>query len=261
VLPWFAFGGCAAIVSLFAHEIRGNFNGGTASEIVIRSLLDATWIPALVLSVVWLFVFGKSRWALQNFWTGLVFSSLICLISVEVINLDRMTKGPEITLDQSEVVYGTPEQVEVGLWLKTHTSKNDIMATNHFCGDACSGASWFANDISKLDSTLNFPSSVTGYGGFNFWLSLYSERRFFVEGSRFLLMNGMSRDVLLSRMNASLSFANEPSEIVLQSLVSSGVSHFVVDKQSTTLRDWENFAAKLFENRTFIVLQLHDQNS
>ena len=261
VLPWIAFGVCAAIISLFAHEMRGNFNGGTASEIVIRSLLDATWIPALVLSVVWLFVFGKSRWALQSFWTGLIFSSLVCLITVEVINLDRMTKGSEITLDQSEVVYGTPEQVDVGLWLNANTSRDDIMATNHFCGEACSGASWFSNDISKLDSTLNFPSSATGYGGFNFWLSLYSERRFFVEGSRFLLMNGMSRDVLLSRMNASLSFANEPSETVLQSLVSSGVSHFVVDKQSTTLRDWGNFASKLFENKTFIVLQLHDQNS
>ena len=180
---------------------------------------------------------------------------------MEVINLDRMTKGSEITLDQSEVVYGTPEQIDVGLWLKANTSMQDIMATNHFCGEACSGASWFSNDISKLDSTLNFPSSPTGYGGFNFWLSLYSERRFFVEGSRFLLMNGMSRDVLLSRMNASLSFANEPSGIVLQSLVSSGVSHFVVDKQSTTLRDWGNFASELYENETFIVLQLHAQNS
>jgi hypothetical protein len=47
---------------------------------------------------------------------------------VEVINLDRMTKGSEITLDQSEVVYGTPEQVDVGLWLKANTSMDDIMA-------------------------------------------------------------------------------------------------------------------------------------
>jgi hypothetical protein len=35
-----------------------------------------------------------------------------------------------------------------------------------------------------------------------------------------------------------------------------GVDYFVIDKQSTTVRDWGEAASKLYENKIFVVLKL-----
>jgi len=59
-------------------------------------------------------------------------------------------------------------------------------------------------------------------------------------------------------MNVALAFANEPSDTSLSSLQDFGVDYFVIVKQSTTQRDWGLTTSKLYENDTFIVLQVSD---
>ena len=170
--------------------------------------------------------------------------------------LDRLTKGPELTASESATAIGTTDEIAVGQWLRTNTEKSSLIATNHFCGPACSGADWFENDYQRLNDTYIFPESPTGYGTFNFSLSDYAERRFLIEGARFLLVNGMPREDVRVRMNAALAFANEPDGESLGSLQNFEVDYFVIYKQSTTKRDWGLLASKLYENDTFVVLKL-----
>ena len=66
----------------------------------------------------------------------------------------------------------------------------------------------------------------------------------------------MPREDVRERMNVALAFANEPSNTSLSSLQDFGVDYFVVDKQSTAQRDWGLSTSKLYENNTFVVLEL-----
>jgi hypothetical protein len=209
----------------------------------------------LSLIVYGLFRFGKNG-KKQSFLILFIVAELMCFTSINAMLLDRLTKGPELSVEESATAIGTTDEITVGKWLRTNTDKSSLIATNHFCGPACSGADWFENDYLRLNDTYIFPASPTGYGTFNFILSNYAERRFLIEGARFLLVNGMPREDVRERMNATLAFANEPSEASFGSLQNFGVDYFVIDKQSTTQRDWGLTTSKLYENDTFIVLEL-----
>ena len=247
----------AGLLGLLTHRAVAYFNGGTVKEILIRSILQSHWVAALLLAFVsyGLFRLGRDR-KKHPFLILFVVAELMCFASINVMLLDRLTKGSELTASESATAIGTTDEIAVGRWLRTNTDKLSLIATNHFCGPACSGADWFENDYLRLNDTYIFPTSPTGYGTFNFILSDYSERRFLIEGARFLLVNGMPREDVRKRMNVSLAFANEPSEASLGSLQNFGVDYFVIDKQSTTRRDWGTMAPKLYENDTFVVLGL-----
>ena len=247
----------AGLLGLLTHRTVAYFNGGTANEILIRSILQSHWVGALFLSLIayGLFRIGKNG-KKQSFLILFIVAELMCFTSINVMLLDRLTKGPELTASESATAIGTNDEIAVGRWLRTNTDKSSLIATNHFCGPACSGADWFENDYLRLNGTYIFPASPTGYGTFNFILSDYAERRFLIEGARFLLVNGMPREDVRERMNAALAFANEPNEASLGSLQNLGVDYFVIDKQSTTQRDWGMMTSRLYENDTFVILEL-----
>ena len=247
----------AGLLGLLTHRSVAYFNGGTANEILTRSILQSHWVSALLFSFIayGLFRFSKNG-KKQSFLILFIVAELMCFTSINAMLLDRLTKGPELSVEESATAIGTTDEITVGKWLRTNTVKSSLIATNHFCGPACSGADWFENDYQRLNDTYIFPESPTGYGTFNFILSDYAERRFLIEGARFLLVNGMPREDVRERMNVALAFANEPSEASLSSLQAFGVDYFVIDKQSTTQRGWGLTTSKLYENDTFIVLKL-----
>jgi hypothetical protein len=247
----------AGLLGLLTHRSVAYFNGGTANEILIRSILQSHWVSAMLLSLIayGLFRVGKAKKS-HSFLILFLVAEIMSFAAIEVVLLDRLTKGPELTASESATAIGTTDEIAVGQWLRTNTEKSSLIATNHFCGSACSGADWFENDYQRLNDTYIFPESPTGYGTFNFILSDYAERRFLIEGARFLLVNGMPREDVRERMNVALAFANEPDGVSLGSLQNFEVDYFVIDKQSTTKRDWGLLASKLYENDTFVILKL-----
>jgi hypothetical protein len=247
----------AGLLGLLTHLTVAYFNGGTANEILIRSILQSHWVSALLFSLIayGLFRFGKAR-KKHPFLILFLVAEIMSFASIEVALLDRLTKGPELTASESATAIGTTDEIAVGRWLRTNTEKSSLIATNHFCGPACSGADWFENDYLRLNDTYIFPESPTGYGTFNFILSDYAERRFFIEGARFLLVNGMPKEQVRERMNLVLEFANTPDAGNLRSLQENGVGYFVVDKESTSVQNWKDFATTRYENETFLVLDL-----
>ena len=247
----------SGLLGLLTHRTVAYFNGGTANEILIRSILQSHWVGALLLSLIayGLFRVGKAKKS-HSFLILFLVAEIMSFAAIEVVLLDRLTKGPELTASESATAIGTTDEIAVGQWLRTNTDKSSLIATNHFCGPACAGADWFENDYQRLNDTYIFPESPTGYGTFNFILSDYAERRFLIEGARFLLVNGMPREDVRERMNVALAFANEPDGVSLGSLKNFEVDYFVIDKQSTTQRDWGLTTLKLYENDTFVVLKL-----
>ncbi len=251
----FAF--LAGITGIASQQLVSYFNGGTANEILIRSFLKSHWVTALLLTIIWFAILKLVNLDRKiPFIVAFVAAELLSFASVEAMNLDRLTKGSELGVEEASTALGTNDEIFVGTWIRNNTELSAIIATNHFCGAACSGENWFENDFKNLDDSYIFPSSPTGYGTFNFILSVYAERRFFVEGSRFLLVNGMPKELVRERMNLVLEFANTPDSENLRLLQEKGVSYFVVNKESTSVRNWKDLATTRYENETFIVLEL-----
>jgi hypothetical protein len=233
------------------------FNGGTANEVLIRSFLKSHWVSALLLTIIWFAILKLMKIDRRiPFIVAFITAELLAFAWVEAMNLDRLTKGPELRVEEASTALGTTDEISVGIWIRNNTELPAIIATNHFCGAACSGENWFENDYQNLDDSYLFPPSPTGYGTFNFILSAYAERRFFIEGARFLLVNGMPKEQVRERMNLVLEFANTPDAGNLRSLQEKGVDYFVVDKESTSVQNWKDFATTRYENDTFLVLEL-----
>ena len=65
-------------------------------------------------------------------------------------------------------------------------------------------------------------------------------------------LNKVSSD----RYDLSLDFAQHPNTQLLRALKSYNVSWFVIEKQSTTVTDWNEFGQIVFENADYKVLKL-----
>jgi hypothetical protein len=247
----------AGITGIASQQLVSYFNGGTANEILIRSFLKSHWVSALLLTIIWFAILRMVNLDRKiPFVVAFVTAELLAFASVEAMNLDRLTKGSELGVEEASTALGTTDEISAGTWLRDNTDLSTIIATNHFCGTACTGQNWFEDDFNNLDDSYIFPPSQTGYGKDNFVLSVYAERRFFVEGARFLLVNGMPKELVRERMNLVLEFANAPDSGNLRLLQEKGVDYFVVSKESTSVRNWKDLATTRYENETFLVLEL-----
>jgi len=251
-----AISACAG--GIVAHRMISRFNGGTQNEVLIRSLLLSHWLVALALTIVWYVLQKFLKSAMRHhFVIGFLVAELLCFAGVEGMLLDRLTKGAELTTAESFVALGTKDEISAGTWLRHHTPERAIIATNHFCGIQCFGPDWFENDYKNLDDTYLYPQSPTGYGGFDFILSDYAERRFLIEGSRFLLVNGMPRQEVRERMKAVLDFANNPNTNTLEQLMTQGVDYFALEKKASKATDFDQFGTSVFENNSYLIIQLN----
>ena len=245
---------------VFAYAIQAlqiRSNGGGQNPILFRALLAAHWIPALLIALIWFSFQVNLRKKSKNLLLfAVVIAELTFFATIGFQTRTQLTKGSELTQDQSAIAIGTPDQIDVGIWIREHTPDNAILASNYFCENACHGANWFEDDFKLLDATFNFPPSPNGYGSFDMTLPLYAERRFLIQGSRFLLFNGMDRDEIRARMSTTLQFANDPNPKSFVNIRNAGVKYFVVDRKATDQDSWEPFANELYRNNTFIVLEL-----
>jgi hypothetical protein len=156
-------------------------------------------------------------------------------------SLTHPVRGTELDPLASDVAFGTVAEIKVATWIKENTDRSDLIASNHFCGEACTGPSWW--EERKCQS------------GVNFYLPIYSERRYLVQGT----VLGTCPDPpgwLNDRMQLSLAFANDPSSGTRQDLQSYGVVYFVVDLSATSFTEWERIAKIEYNSMNFLVLNL-----
>ena len=226
-----------------------------------RSLLAASWIPVLVVIIVQSLIRRlKSRETVILSSASLLVSMSVCAtVSTAVLQINRLPKGPDLRPTDSVIAEGTIGQREVGRWIKLNTPPDAIVATNHFCGSPCTGSSWFERDLDLLGDQLLPPPTETQFGGSDFFLVLYSERRYLLQAPSYLISAGVQKDELITRMRASIEFAATPGTTTLAALHSYGVTYFVADKRAMTMVDFSEVGVSVFENSEFLVIQLRSQ--
>ena len=240
------------------QALQITYNGGGQNLILVRSILAAHWLPSLFIVIIWFVFQNNVRKNIRHlFLFAVITAEITFFATISFQTMTDLTKGPELTQSEASVAIGTPDQIDVGIWIRKHLPENVILASNYFCENACRGADWFENDFKLLDTTFNFPPSPNGYGSFDMILPLYAERRFLIQGSRFLLVNGMDRNEIRQRMSATLQFANNPNNETLSIIEKYGVTYFVIDQRATDQKTWGPNAIEIYRNNTFIVLELN----
>jgi hypothetical protein len=245
------------LVSYGIQALQVRSNGGGQNPILARALLSSHWIPSFFVALIWcLFQPNIRRNVKHLLLVATIIAELSFFAKISFQSRSQLTKGPELTQEQASIAIGTPDQIDVGRWIRENVTPNALLASNYFCENACDGMNWFEDDFKLLDETFNFPPTPNGLGSFDMILPLYAERKFLIQGSRFLLVNGMDRDEIRGRMKATLDFANNPTSLALKSLSDYGVSYFVVDTNATNCKSWLPFAEKIYANSSYTVLRL-----
>jgi len=254
----------AVTIGVLIERLRPLVNGGTDREVLARSVLSAAWIPALIVTLLVAAhrnVYSRKTTSIVAMAMSVVTVGVLSGVSITMINFDRLSKGPDIADSGAEIAIGRETQREVGEWIRRNVPTDAVLASNHFCGRACAGSDWFSRDLSVMGDGFQLGSTSTGYGGSDFFLVIYSDRRFLVQSPTYLLTAGVAPDVLAERIELSTRFAENPAPESVSRLLDAGVSYFVVDKRSTRERDFSGAGDVLHENAEFIVVRLRTQRA
>jgi len=239
---------------LATYYLLENLNSGGRIVMFGRVVASAHWILLAVIGIFWfIYYVGKPRKPPRMMTLlSLVLAAAICTSTVvTAIDLYRTARQPNMPASIAESVIGTPDEIAAGRWMESNLPIDAIIASNHFCGrEKCFGSNWFNEQVNL--TTSNF-------GGSNFLLPAYSERRFLIQGPRFLWGLNNPPAWAIDRMNATLNFANSPNEHSLMALRKFDVEYFVVDLESSAQRTWMPFGRLLYQNPSFAILQLIDK--
>jgi len=259
----------AGVASGFASiYLPDNFVSGGRVHMFGRAVASSHWIPLVVMGGLWLIYKASRHKKLPRI--AIVLSLILAggisaSATVTAYDFFSSARQPNMSASAAESFIGTPDEIAAGGWIKSEVPVDAIIASNHFCGpEKCFGSDWFNEQVDFFRNNPKLLKYNTGngfikFGGSNMVLPAYSERRFLIQGPKFLWGLNNPPPWAIDRMNATLRFANSPSERSLIALRKFGVQYFVVDLESTAQRTWTPYGKLLYQNPSFAILQLIDE--
>lgn len=223
---FFSFG---AVFGAVGIHIAESFNGGSFRDIAAMALGKSNLLLLIVfplLCIAFPSTRSHSRVSMPNFSVPLLLVFLCgAVVGQGLVDMRRPIRGPELSESEFAIAIGTESEHEVGLWLKNNTPTQSIIASNH-----------------GIDNT-------------NFMLPLFSERRFLIQGPRFVGGNQISKSVL-TRIALTKNFVSDLSKLNMRALIDEGVDYFVIDLRLSKLRQMTSDLKPIFESNEFLVLNL-----
>jgi hypothetical protein len=164
---------------------------------------------------------------------------VLCFIPLVVPPKSFIVSGLASSHLRSDVEWsiGTKEVERVGKWLGANTKESSIIVTNYFCsGDlSCSSSNWWQMQIEYVkqhpafyNEGCSFCNPDTLFGGADYSLAAYSDRRFLILGPRFQSGLGMPSEIVRDRVQISLDIVSELTKGKAPSVHLADVSHAVV---------------------------------
>ena len=271
----FSFVGLVAGVA--SYYLLEHLNSGGRTAMFGRAIANAHWILIAVIGLSW-FVFDtrkpKEIPRIMTLLSLILVGEIVASTTVAAIDLYQTARQPHTSASNVESVIGAPDEIAAGDWISSNLPINTIIASNHFCDPKeCFGPNWFNEQVDHFRKNADLLKnewqgefglencSECGselFGGTNFILPAYSNRRFLIQGPRFLWGLSVPPEWAIDRMNATLGFVNNPTENTLMALRKFDVEYFVVDRQATARKSWAPFGSVLYQNQSFAILQLAD---
>jgi hypothetical protein len=218
--------------ALFLFIIRNRLN--------LRSTVKTHWLPLIPVSI-------------------LVFLSFVEPLAHTIKGQIASRKSQQ----NVEAVVGDKLVQEIGNWLKNNSDRSSIIASNSFCGDnECVGQFWFTQQLQLFRSEPDILSGLCSrcnvnslFGGANFLLADYSDRRFLIQGPRFLFGFSYPPNWVIEKMDFSLSFPALSDEQKMIKMETFGVDYFVIDKIASPMRTYISPNLIVFQNLKFIIIK------
>ena len=147
-------------------------------------------------------------------------------------------------------------------WISKNTKTSAIFATNDFCG----GVSKTCNSDTDWDALLNFSMKCSQFtvlrtdkcnaGGYAL-LTAVVHRRFLAGNYYVGISDGSAiKPWVVKRVLDSVNFAKSPSDETLTALKDSNVSWYLVRRDLTSNKDFEQFGTIRYSNSSYLVIEL-----
>ena len=212
-----------------------------------------TLIVAGFLTVLLLFIFSrmarrptphKAIKSICSIWVVVGISISIGVFAIQTQRNPILAKIYGDSVAKVDVI--TKTHLSVAQWINKNTSKDSLIATNYFCTDL---ASEFTNISTRSDLDCFTRNSLP-------WLSAFGHRKIYIEAP--LFVGGLNINKLQSeRYMDSISFASLQDEGSYKNLIQNDVGWFVLDRQQSSLKSFEQFARIRYQNADFLILELH----
>lgn len=143
-----------------------------------------------------------------------------------------------VAADGNSSAMATDDLIQVAEVVRTLTPASYILATNNFC---CSGTSWLQE---QLTSSGDWDPEKVGrlgesrYGGGNYLVQAFTQRRTLASGLRHLTTTIRSSTTVIAKVEASLRFANAPTDDGMNELCEMGAQGAVINLALTPFDDW-----------------------
>lgn len=145
----------------------------------------------------------------------------------------------------------TPEQVEVGTWLREQTGESDVLASNSLC----------RVDIQLGDVIpTGDADSECGDRNINAWIPALSHRRMLISAPAYgpLAFRQIRDPRYVNAYRASLEFGNSGDERSMKVLREFGVRWFLVDLRNSMSTEWLQHRQIVFQRSTYAIVSVSD---
>jgi hypothetical protein len=232
-------GGYAILFSVMTPDL----NSGSVSAVFLRISRSLTPVVAFLVVVMLLIFSKKSRLVGQVNFYSLTLASLIVIsvgsfVAKTVSDIPKNYRNFE---DDSPAFIESPDLRALRDWFDENSTSEDIYASNYFCESSeCSSADYsreaLVAALVKRRSLVQSPWFAASYS----------------SGDK-----KISQSDFIDRLSVSISFANQPTLADSLLLKNWSVGWYVVDLEVTPSNYWTNSDAKVYENNSYLVIDLN----
>jgi hypothetical protein len=230
-------------LALFLTFLIPDLNSGSVSASFLRASKSLTYVVAFVLIVSLILIIKKvapiSKWSLYLMTLiSLITISLGSFVAKSITELPKNYRNFE---SEGDLFIESSDLRSLSIWFNENTTSSEIYASNCFCeGAACRSVDYSRKAlVAALIERRTLVQSP--------WLAAsYSE-----DGHQ------NSSNDFNNRILTSVNFATAPTSADFTMLKNWSVGWYVVDLEVTPANYWTNSKAKVYENNSYLVIDLH----
>ena len=232
-------GACALLLTYLIPDL----NSGSVSATLLRTSKSLAPVVASVLVVSLIFVIKEEvpmrKWRLYSM--TLISLVTISLGSFVVKSMTELPKNYRNFESEGDSFIESSELRSLSIWFNENTASSEIYATNYVCQSfRCDSANYSKK---SLMSAVVFRRSIVQAPHFSFAFSRLGE--------------STSNDDLFERLSVSVNFAVAPNSADFAMLKNWSVGWYVVDLEVTPSNYWTTSEAKVYENNSYLVIDLN----
>ena len=232
-------GACALLLTYLIPDL----NSGSVSATLFRTSKSLAPVVASVLIVSLIFVIKEEapmrKWCLYSM--TLISLVTISLGSFVVKSITEFPKNYRNFESEGDSFIESSELRSLSIWFNENTASSEIYATNYVCQSfRCDSANYSKK---SLMSAVVFRRSIVQAPHFSFAFSRLGE--------------STSNDDFFERLSVSVNFAMAPTSADFTMLKNWSVGWYVVDLEVTPSNYWTNSEAKVYENNSYLVIDLN----